>query len=107
MNLLPLAQWHEELSIERPVDGLARILSEFPRVYPRDRKFMRPIGNEAHKRSVGGLGAETHGAVESLVPNYNVKVLIDFAVHIVDDQHPSSAIEDEFGCHLRYIRWPV
>jgi hypothetical protein len=71
MNLSPLAQWHEELSIERPVDGLERILSEFPCVCASDRQFMRPIGNEALKRSVGALGAETHGAVESLVPNDN------------------------------------
>ncbi len=107
MNLSPLAQWHEELSIERPVDGLERILSEFPRVCTSDREFMRPIGNEALKRTVRALGAEADGAVESLVPNDDVKVLVDLAAHVVDDKHPSSTIEDEFGCHLRHIRWPV
>ena len=94
MNLSPLAQWHEELSIECPVDGLERILSEFPRVCTSDREFMRPIGNEALKRTVRALGAEADGAVESLIPYDDVKVFIDFAVHIVDDQHPSSGIED-------------
>ncbi len=107
MNHLPLAQWHEELSIERPVDGLERILSEFPCVWASDRQFMRPIGNEALKRSVLALGAEAHGTLESLVPYDDVKVLIDYAAHVVDDQHPSTAIEDEFCSHLRYIRWPV
>ncbi len=67
---------------------------------------MRPIRNEALKRTVRVFGAEAHGTPKSLVSHDDVKVLIDFAVHIVDDQRPSSAIEDEFGCHLRHLRWP-